>query len=51
MRYLLNTWYVAAFDHEVGSLPLARVILDHEIVLFRDEMNDPVALLAARVAR
>jgi phenylpropionate dioxygenase-like ring-hydroxylating dioxygenase large terminal subunit len=45
MRYLLNNWYVAAFDHEVGGLPLARVILGHKIVLFRDEMSTPVALM------
>lgn len=38
MSYLMNTWYVAAWDNEVaeGAL-LARTLLDRPIVLFRNE--------------
>jgi phenylpropionate dioxygenase-like ring-hydroxylating dioxygenase large terminal subunit len=31
--FLKNTWYVAAWDHEVGRQPLARKLLDIPVVL------------------
>ncbi|MFP6560929.1 Rieske 2Fe-2S domain-containing protein [Paraburkholderia sp. B3] len=37
MSFLLNTWYVAAFAHEVtGAEPLARTLLGRPVVLYRD---------------
>jgi vanillate O-demethylase monooxygenase subunit len=46
MNYLRNTWYVAAWGHEIepGQL-LARTLLDTPVVLFRDDAGRPVALL------
>lgn len=45
MSYLRNTWYVAAWDHEVGDeTPLARRILDEALVLFRDSTGTPQAI-------
>jgi phenylpropionate dioxygenase-like ring-hydroxylating dioxygenase large terminal subunit len=43
--YLLNCWYVAAWDHELidGRL-LARTLLDKPVVLFKGESGRPVAL-------
>lgn len=35
--YLLNTWYVAAYTHEVTQAPLARTLLEQQVVLFRTE--------------
>ncbi|WP_321896650.1 aromatic ring-hydroxylating dioxygenase subunit alpha [Burkholderia cepacia] len=45
MDYLLNTWYMAAWDSEVekGAL-LARKLLDQPVVMFRDAANVPYAL-------
>ena len=34
--YLRNAWYVAAFSDEVGETPLARTLLDEELVIFRN---------------
>jgi phenylpropionate dioxygenase-like ring-hydroxylating dioxygenase large terminal subunit len=42
--FLQNSWYVAAWDREVGSTPLARTILDEPIVLYRTADGRPVAL-------
>jgi len=37
MKYLRNTWYVAAFDNELSAEEmLARRLLDEPIILFRD---------------
>lgn len=33
--YLRNAWYVAAWSSELADKPLARVILDKEVVLYR----------------
>jgi phenylpropionate dioxygenase-like ring-hydroxylating dioxygenase large terminal subunit len=33
--FLRNYWYVAAFSHEVGEEPLARVLLNEAVVLYR----------------
>ncbi|WP_269506980.1 aromatic ring-hydroxylating dioxygenase subunit alpha [Burkholderia sp. IMCC1007] len=45
MDYLLNTWYMAAWDSELekGAL-LARRLLDQPVVMFRDAANVPHAL-------
>lgn len=46
MTYLRNTWYVAAWDHEVtGTQPLGRRLLDEPVVLFRDSQGQPHALM------
>ena len=42
--YLRNCWYAAAWNHEVGSAPLARTLLDEPVVLFRTADGAPVAL-------
>ena len=44
MKFLRNSWYVAAWDREVGRAPLARTILGEPIVLFRKEKGEAVAL-------
>lgn len=42
--FLRNFWYVAAWNHELGQKPMARIILNEPIVLFRDANGAPVAL-------
>ena len=39
-----NAWYVAAWSHEVGTEPLARRIMDRDVVLFRDASGQVGAL-------
>ncbi len=43
--YLRNTWYVAAWDHEVTREPKQIKVLGEKIVVYRTEAGDPVALL------
>ncbi len=43
----LNAWYVAAWDFEVTRNPLARVIAERPLVLYRTEDGKPVALADA----
>jgi len=43
-RYPKNAWYVAAGREEVGRNPIGRKLVDEQIVLFRKENGDPVAL-------
>jgi vanillate monooxygenase len=42
--YPLNQWYAAAFADEVGRVPLARTLLDRQVVLYRTAAGRPVAL-------
>ena len=42
--FLLNAWYVAAWDHELTDEPLARTLLKQNVVLFRGDGGAPVAL-------
>jgi len=42
--FLRNSWYVAAWDREVGRAPLGRVLLDEPVVLYRKEDGEAVAL-------
>jgi phenylpropionate dioxygenase-like ring-hydroxylating dioxygenase large terminal subunit len=42
--FLRNSWYVAAWDREIGRPPLARMILGEPIVFYRQEDGRPVAL-------
>lgn len=42
--YLRNAWYVAAWDHELGDGPLARVVLEEAVVLFRTADGGVAAL-------
>ena len=44
MTYYRNTWYVAAWGHEIGGGLSHRVILDDDILLFRDEAGRPGAV-------
>lgn len=45
--YPLNLWYVAAHSGEIGTAPVARRVLDQELVLFRTQ-SDRVAALEDR---
>ena len=42
--FLRNAWYVAAWDREVGSKPLARTFLGEPVVLYRTGRGEPVGL-------
>ena len=42
--FLRNSWYVAAWDSEVGREPFARTILDEPIVMYRQGDGTPVAV-------
>jgi phenylpropionate dioxygenase-like ring-hydroxylating dioxygenase large terminal subunit len=44
LRYPRNQWYVAAAAADVGRKPLHRRLLGNDIVLFRTEAGEPVAL-------
>jgi vanillate O-demethylase monooxygenase subunit len=45
MSYLLDCWYVAAWDHEINSeRPLGRVLLDEPVALYRGADGTPHAL-------
>lgn len=37
MAFYLNTWYVAAWSHEIGDGLLPRAVLGRDILLFRDD--------------
>ncbi len=42
--FILNEWYVAAFADEVGRSLLRRTLLDHDVILYRTEAGQAVAL-------
>ncbi len=42
--FIRNAWYVAAWPEEVGTKPLARMLLGEPVVLYRQEDGTPVAL-------
>jgi phenylpropionate dioxygenase-like ring-hydroxylating dioxygenase large terminal subunit len=42
--FLRNSWYVAAWDHEVSRVPLARMLLGEPVVLYRKKDGTPIAL-------
>ena len=44
MEYLKNTWYVAAWSEEVTRTPLGRKLLGQEILMYRKEDGEPVAI-------
>lgn len=45
MSFLMNVWYLAAWDHEVpADRPLARTLLDQCVVLYRDAEGQAHAL-------
>lgn len=39
-----NAWYVGALPHEVGRSPLRRTMLGEQILLYRSEANEVIAL-------
>jgi phenylpropionate dioxygenase-like ring-hydroxylating dioxygenase large terminal subunit len=43
MPYLKNTWYVAAWSHEIGEEIFSRTILGQKVVFFRDAESKVVA--------
>jgi phenylpropionate dioxygenase-like ring-hydroxylating dioxygenase large terminal subunit len=44
MAFLNNCWYVAAWDRELGRVPVARTFLNEPVVLYRRQDGTPVAL-------
>jgi len=44
VKFLRNSWYVAAWDREISRTPLARTLLNEALVLYRREDGTPVAL-------
>lgn len=44
-KFLMNTWYLAAWSEEVTRDLLARTLLDIPMVFFRTENGEPVALV------
>lgn len=45
MTYIRNTWYVAAWDHEIGpDAPLSRRLLGEPVLLLRDKTGAPRAV-------
>lgn len=42
--YVKNTWYVAAWSHEVSRKPIRRVITEEPLVMFRTQDGTAVAL-------
>lgn len=42
--YLYNAWYAAGFSEELAEKPVARTLLDEEIVLFRKADGSPAML-------
>ena len=42
--FMRNTWYAAAWNHEVKETPIARTLLNEPVVLYRDTNGKPVAL-------
>lgn len=45
--YIRESWYPASWADELGSEPLARKFLDEDIVLYRTDEGEPVALANA----
>lgn len=44
MNYLLNTWYAAAWTHELTDNMVGRIFLEQPVVLFRDAEGRAAAL-------
>ena len=42
--YLHNSWYVAAWSHELDKGPVGRIMLEERVVVFRMENGDVAAL-------
>ncbi len=42
--FLRNCWYAAAWNHEVGEAPFARMLLNEPVVLYRKADGTPAAL-------
>ena len=42
--FVRNAWYVAAWAHELARTPLARTIMNEEIVFFRKQDGAPAAI-------
>jgi phenylpropionate dioxygenase-like ring-hydroxylating dioxygenase large terminal subunit len=46
--FIKNTWYIAAWAHQVTDKPLARTICNEAVVLFRDKATAKVSALEDR---
>lgn len=44
MSFLRNSWYVAAWENEVGTNPICQTIIGEPILLFRGEEGQVIAL-------
>ncbi|MCW2412655.1 MULTISPECIES: aromatic ring-hydroxylating dioxygenase subunit alpha [unclassified Sphingobium] len=45
LSILKNTWYAAAYSHELGEGTLARTLIDQKAVLFRDSHGEAAMIL------
>lgn len=43
-KYPRNQWYVASFAEDIGRTPIARILLDVPVVLYRTESGEAIAL-------
>src|SRR5262245_38045826 len=44
MPFLRNAWYAAGWRHELDEKPIARIILEEPVVIFKGSDGAPVAL-------
>jgi len=44
MNFLLNTWYAAGFSADFGRTPTLRTLLERDIVFYRTEAGEAIAL-------
>src|SRR5688572_1020434 len=44
MPFIQNAWYVAGWDRDFTTTPIARTLLNQPVVLYRSEDGKPVAL-------
>ena len=44
MAYIRNCWYPASWSTDLGAVPISRIFLEEEVVLYRGASGQPVAL-------
>ena len=44
LNYLRNAWYASAYADEISERPLARKLLDRDMVIYRDAENQLAVL-------
>lgn len=43
--FLMNYWYLAAWEHEIGEKPVRRMLLGYPVALFRDSKGEIQAII------